>query len=109
MPDTIRSRLFWLFMFLRMGSVEARPGRNPAWPEKIFDFPPVAVPSPSEARPPYSDVVITGGSSGIGKSFIELGESLKPDLIFCNLSRRPPADKKSTNFGNNLNHFSCDL
>ena len=60
----------------------------------------------SEALSPFSSVVITGGSSGIGKSFIELGAKLKPDLVFCNLSRRDPGLK---NFGKRLNHFSCDL
>lgn len=31
---------------------------------------------------------------------------LKSDLVFCNLSRRSPGEKK---FGKNLNHFAADL
>ncbi|HNC23016.1 MAG TPA: SDR family NAD(P)-dependent oxidoreductase [Opitutaceae bacterium] len=54
----------------------------------------------------YSTVIVTGGSSGIGKSFIERAAKLKPELHFCNLSRRVPDTKKS---GINLNHFGCDL
>src|SRR5688500_8796512 len=109
MPDTITSWLFWLFMFLRMGSVEAKPGRNLAWPEKIFDSLPLVVPSLSEALQPFSPVIATGGSSGSGKSCIELGLKLKPELIVCNLSRRPPAENISPNSRKNLNHFPCDL
>jgi uncharacterized protein len=96
-------------MFLRMGSVEAKPGRNLAWPEKIFDSLPLVVPSLSEALQPFSAVIVTGGSSGIGKSFIELGLTLKPDLVVCNLSRRPPTENISPNSRKNLNHFPCDL
>jgi short-subunit dehydrogenase len=69
----------------------------------------IVVPSPSEALQPFSAVVLTGGSSGIGKSFIELGRKLKPELRFCNLSRRPPDEKISTAAGKFLNHFPCDL
>ena len=60
----------------------------------------------SESLKSYSSVVITGGSSGIGKSFIELIRKLNPDLVFCNLSRRNPA---IINVGEKLNHFACDL
>lgn len=60
----------------------------------------------SEALSPFSSVVVTGGSSGIGKSFIEQCAKLKPELVFCNLSRREP----DINFlGKRLNHFPCDL
>jgi uncharacterized protein len=52
---------------------------------------------------------VTGGSSGIGKSFIQLGEKLKPDLLFCNLSRRSPAENIFPNAAKKLNHFPCDL
>jgi len=38
----------------------------------------------------FSAVIITGGSSGGGKSFIELCRKLKPELPICNLSRRSP-------------------
>ncbi|MEX2045358.1 MAG: SDR family NAD(P)-dependent oxidoreductase [Opitutus sp.] len=67
------------------------------------------MPSPSEALQPFSAVVLTGGSSGIGKSFIELGQKLKPDLYFCNLSRRPLEKNSSENAEKYLNHFACDL
>jgi short-subunit dehydrogenase len=49
---------------------------------------------------------VTGGSSGIGKSFIERVRILKPEIVICNLSRRSPAKNSSDQ---NLNHFSCDL
>src|SRR5258708_20847497 len=66
----------------------------------------IVVPSPSEALQPFTSVIITGGSSGIGKSFIELMGKLKPDLTICNLSRRDPGIKS---FGERLNHFAVDL
>ena len=60
----------------------------------------------SELLKTFSSVIITGGSSGIGKSFIELGAKLNTELVFCNLSRRTPA----INFlGQRLNHFACDV
>ena len=92
-----------------MGSVATRPGRSPAPLKFNFDSLPSVVPSPSEALQPFSAVVVTGGSSGIGKSFIQLGLKLKPDLVFCNLSRRSPAENISPNAAERLNHFSCDL
>jgi len=64
------------------------------------------VPSPREALQTFSAVVITGGSSGIGKSFIELGAKLRSDLRFCNLSRTAPVIK---NEQLNLCHLACDL
>jgi short-subunit dehydrogenase len=96
-------------MFLRMGSVATGPGRSPALLKIKFDSLPFVVPSSSEALQPFSAVILTGGSSGIGKSFIQLGSKLKPDLIFCNLSRRSPAENISPNAAEKLNHFSCDL
>ncbi len=54
----------------------------------------------------FSIVIVTGGSSGIGKSFIELGSKLQPGIQFCNLSRRVPATYK---LDIKLNHFGCDL
>lgn len=109
MPDTITSWLFWLFMFLRMGSVETGPRRSPVLPKKNVDSLSPVVPSLSEALQPFSAVIVTGGSSGIGKSFIELGQRLRPELIFCNLSRRAPDENISPNSGKKLNHFPCDL
>ncbi len=54
----------------------------------------------------FSSVVVTGGSSGLGKSFIELAAKMRPELRVCNLSRRAP----NINLPElNLRHFSCDL
>ena len=64
------------------------------------------MPSLSEELKSYTTVVITGGSSGIGKSFINLMGKLNGELVFCNLSRRDPAIK---NLGKRMNHFPCDL
>ncbi len=38
----------------------------------------------------YSVIVVTGGSSGIGKAFIEHVWKLNPEVVICNLSRRTP-------------------
>jgi short-subunit dehydrogenase len=64
------------------------------------------VPSLNEEFKSYPSHVITGGSSGVGKSFLNLEAKLKPDRFFCNLSRREPGIKI---FGKKLNPFSCDL
>ena len=72
--------------------------------ENVFTFPPM--PSLSEALKFFSAVVITGGSSGIGKTFIKLMHSLHPELKFCNLSRRDP-EIKSVEL--KLRHISIDL
>lgn len=54
----------------------------------------------------FTSVVVTGGSSGIGKSFIGLLVNLDPSLRFCNLSRREP----ELNLAQlNLRHIPCDL
>jgi short-subunit dehydrogenase len=53
-----------------------------------------------------SAVVVTGGSSGIGKSFIEHMGRLRPSLRFCNLSRTRPELKTSEL---NLRHVPCDF
>jgi short-subunit dehydrogenase len=76
------------------------------WPRPSKFLQLIVVPSPSEALQPFSTVIVTGGSSGIGKSFIELMRKLKPELVFCNLSRREPVIK---NIEKRLNHFPCDL
>ena len=62
--------------------------------------------SPSDSLNSFSAVIVTGGSSGIGKSFIERGAKLNPALRFCNLSRSAPVINIS---GLRLNHFACDL
>ncbi|HTO03339.1 MAG TPA: SDR family NAD(P)-dependent oxidoreductase [Opitutus sp.] len=64
------------------------------------------MPSPREALQTFSAVVVTGGSSGIGKSFIELAAKLVPTLQFCNLSRTAPAIISAKL---NLCHITCDL
>jgi hypothetical protein len=64
------------------------------------------MPSPESALKNLSAVIITGGSSGIGKSFIELCWKLRPDLAFCNLSRRKP-DINIPQL--KLRHVPCDL
>ena len=66
----------------------------------------MSVPSPREALQTFSAVVITGGSSGIGKSFIDLATNLVPGLPFCNLSRTAPIIK---NEKLKLCHIACDL
>ena len=38
----------------------------------------------------YAVIVVTGGSSGIGKAFIEHAWKLNPEVVICNLSRRTP-------------------
>src|SRR5437868_4608006 len=103
MPETINSWLFWLFIFLGLGCVAPRYGRCPPR-EKIRPL--TAVSSLHSALQPFAAAVITGGSSGIGKSFIELGATLSTDLVFCNLSRRPPA---LSTLEKRLHHFPCDL
>ena len=64
------------------------------------------MPKPVAALKNFSAVIITGGSSGIGKSFIELSANLRPELWFCNLSRHAP-DIKNEKL--NLRHVPCDL
>ena len=64
------------------------------------------MPTPREALRPFASVVVTGGSSGIGKSFIEQCGRLRPELRFCNLSRSAPDIKEEKL---NLRHVSCDL
>lgn len=50
--------------------------------------------------------MVTGGSSGIGKSFIGALGRLRPELQFCNLSRRIPCINANEL---KLRHFACDL
>jgi len=66
----------------------------------------VDVASLSEVLKNFSAVVITGGSSGIGKSFIELMAKMEPQLLFCNLSRRAP-DISGEEL--KLRHIACDF
>ncbi len=60
----------------------------------------------SEEVTRYATVIITGGSSGIGKSFIKTLATLHPGVLICNLSRRVPGINMSQL---NLRHVPCDL
>lgn len=70
------------------------------------NMPPDAMAPLSEALSPFTAVIVTGGSSGIGKSFIELLNTVRPELRFCNLSRRAPVLKSAEL---KLRHIPCDL
>jgi uncharacterized protein len=59
----------------------------------------------SELFQNFSAVIVTGGSSGIGKSFISHIRSLSREILICNLSRRIPEEAEALN----LRHFDCDL
>ncbi|MEO6568750.1 MAG: SDR family NAD(P)-dependent oxidoreductase [Opitutaceae bacterium] len=83
--------------------VEPEPVSTPAL-TKFAAVPDVS--SLSEALSSFSSVVITGGSSGIGKSFINLCAKLHPELLVCNLSRRAPHINPVQL---KLRHFPCDL
>lgn len=52
-------------------------------------------------------VVVTGGSSGIGKAFIEQLSKLGSEIQFCNLSRKKPDFSDLPDL--KLEHFPCDL
>ena len=60
----------------------------------------------SEALRSFAAVIVTGGSSGIGKSFIKLMFKVHPELCFCNLSRAEPELKSD---GLKLRHHGIDL
>lgn len=60
----------------------------------------------SEAFQSYTAIIVTGGSSGLGRAFIRNALTVHPSVRICNLSRSKPAtfsDEKS------LHHISCDL
>jgi short-subunit dehydrogenase len=54
----------------------------------------------------YAVIVITGGSSGIGKAFIERINDVNQKAVICNLSRREPVMKVGQL---KLRHVPCDL
>ncbi len=54
----------------------------------------------------YSMIIITGGSSGIGKAFIERINAVNQNVVICNLSRREPSLNLSQL---KLRHVPCDL
>lgn len=59
-----------------------------------------------EALDGVAVAVITGGSSGIGEAFIDQLMKLRPKIMICNLSRRPPAGKFRRD---RVYHIRCDL
>lgn len=54
----------------------------------------------------YSAILITGGSSGIGFSFLTMLRRIAGDRLICNLSRTRPHDFADTAL---LRHFACDM
>ena len=64
------------------------------------------MPSVSDILHEYRAVVITGGSSGLGHSFLSLLDTIGYSGLICNLSRQKPELK---NVESALKHFPCDL
>ncbi len=60
------------------------------------------------ALAPFTVTVVTGGSSGVGKTFIALLAEASPRMVFCNLSRRAPTGLPET-VERRLAHVECDL
>ncbi|KAF0095749.1 MAG: short-chain dehydrogenase/reductase SDR [Puniceicoccaceae bacterium 5H] len=59
-----------------------------------------------KAMAPFSTVVLTGGSSGIGRSFIEAIKVLVGNGVICNLSRSSP---QKNVLADKVTHIECDL
>src|SRR5580704_14289966 len=101
MPDTISSGgVFCLFIFLDLMWFDSS---GPVPVQKSSSL--AAMPSLSEYLQNFSAVVVTGGSSGIGKSFISHIRTLHPEIFICNLSRRCPDNAAELK----VRHFPCDL
>lgn len=66
----------------------------------VFDY--------ENALAPFTVTVVTGGSSGVGKTFISLIAEANPRMSFCNLSRRAPTGLPET-VERRLLHVPCDL
>jgi uncharacterized protein len=67
---------------------------------------PCVMTSVADALSTYAVIIVTGGSSGIGKAFIERINDVNRAVVFCNLSRREPAINLSQLI---LRHVPCDL
>ena len=67
---------------------------------------PAAMPVLDKYATPLAAVVLTGGSSGIGKSFVSHIAKVDPGLLICNLSRRKPELKLASL---QVRHISADL
>jgi short-subunit dehydrogenase len=104
MPETITSWWFWLFMFLRLVWVNQAGDESSAW-EKRFPVPDVPS-SLSEVFQSYTAIIVTGGSSGLGRAFIRNALNLHPAVSICNLSRNAPEIFSGEK---GLHHISCDL
>jgi uncharacterized protein len=64
------------------------------------------MPSIAQILKPYAAVVLTGGSSGIGKSFMGLLKEYAPEVIIFNLSRTEPSHPVGQL---KVRHVPCDL
>jgi hypothetical protein len=67
------------------------------------------MPSLHSALEAYRVVVVTGGSSGIGTSFIRQLQTVNPGLAFCNISRRAPEWNHVALLEGRWQHFPSDL
>jgi short-subunit dehydrogenase len=65
-----------------------------------------AMPSVPETLRSFVAVIVTGGSSGLGKAFIEHVVKGSPTTRFCNLSRSKPGINLPEH---SLRHIPCDL
>src|SRR5437879_4818543 len=64
------------------------------------------MPSVPETLRSFVAVIVTGGSSGLGKAFIEHAAKGNPAARVCNLSRSKPGINLSEQV---LRHIPCDL
>jgi uncharacterized protein len=70
----------------------------------------MSAPPAAPASDRFAAVIVTGGSSGIGKSFIEHVGKVCPSALVCNLSRQDPHGVKPLIPEElKLRHFPCDL
>lgn len=74
-------------------------------PDEPKEFKTLSFKMLSERLKRFSVVIVTGGSSGIGCSFIKAIHKLSPEVTLCNLSRTKP----DFFFGSKGAHFAVDL